>query len=176
MNLTSQLNTATFNNCNFGSTTLISNYLNTLEGSLIGFQNYNGGTTSHFWYTNHGKGQSAGSGLPDTTVRTASSLSLVLKPEDATSGFSWTSRIPGNAGTNVFVSGYVYRNATFSSGLLKIELWLPTTSLSSIRLHLSQTDWPHLILIPGLPQAQVPSLTLYLFPLYIPGIELYLLP
>lgn len=131
MNLTSQLNTATFNNCNFGSTTLISNYLNTLEGSLIGFQNYNGGTTSHFWYTNHGKGQSAGSGLTDTTVRTASSLSLVLKPEDATNGFSWTSRIPGNAGTNVFVSGYVYRNATFSSGLLKIELWLPTTSLSS---------------------------------------------
>mgnify|MGYP000007513833 CR=1 FL=1 len=130
-NVASSLNTATFNSCNFGSATLVATYTTLLEGSLIGFQNYNGGTTSHRWYTNHGSGWSAGAGLTDTTVRTASSLSLVLKPEDATNGASWTHYIPANSNTNVFENGYVYRNPTFSSGTVKVELWLPTTLLSS---------------------------------------------
>ena len=130
-NQTSTQNVMVFNSCTFTGASLVTNYLNTLEGTSIGFQNYNNNGYSHSWYDNHGIGSSAGSGLTDTTVRTASSLSLVLKPEDATKGKSWTHYIPANAGTNVFENGYVYRNATFSSGVVKVELWLPTTSLSS---------------------------------------------
>lgn len=129
-NVSSSLNQAYFYNCSFNSTNLVTNYLNTLDGSLIKFQDMDGNTSKHRWYTNYGSWWSAGSGLADTTVRTAGSLSLVSKPENATTGSSWTFKIPANPTSQAGVFGYVYRNATFSSGTLKVELYLPGTLLT----------------------------------------------
>jgi len=128
---TSTLNQALFNNCSFGSASLFTNYLNQLDGSLVAFQDMDTNTSKHRWYTNYGSWWSAGSGLTDTTVRTASSLSLVSKPENATTGSSWIFKIPANPTSQVGVFGYVYRNATFSSGTLKAELFLPGTLLTA---------------------------------------------
>lgn len=128
---TSTLNTAYFNGCYFSSATLIRNYLNQLDTSIAKFQDMDGDTSKHRWYTNYGSWWSSGSGLTDTTVRTASSLSLVSKPENATTGSSWTFKIPANPTSQVGIFGYVYRNATFSSGTLKVELFLPGTLLTA---------------------------------------------
>ena len=112
----------------YGSTTLISNYLNTLSGSNIGFQDMDGNTSKHRWYTNNASFWSAGSGLPDTTVRTAGSLSLALKPEDATNGTkSFIIKTPAPPTSRVGVYGYIYRNATFSSGDIVVDFFLPGT-------------------------------------------------
>jgi hypothetical protein len=121
---------AYFDSCSFGSATLINNYLNSLDRSEIKFQNMDGSTSKHRWYTNKGSWWSSGSGLTDTTVRTPASLAVVSKPENATDGSSWVFEIPSNptAQTNIF--GYVYRNATFSSGDLKAELFLDGTLLT----------------------------------------------
>lgn len=127
----STLNQAFFNACSFGSATLISNYLNQLDTSLISFQDMDGNTSKHRWYTNYGSWWSAGSGLTNTTVRTAGSLSLVSLPENNTTGSSWIFKVPANPTSEVGIFGYVYRNATFSSGTLKVELFLPGTLLTA---------------------------------------------
>lgn len=129
--VTGTLNQNYFNTCSFGSAILHSNYLNQLDTSIAKFQNMDGNTSKHRWYTNYGSWWSAGSGLTDTTVRTASSLSLVSKPENATTGSSWTFKVPANPTSQVGIFGYVYRNATFSSGTLKVELFLPGTLLTA---------------------------------------------
>lgn len=129
--LTATLNKAVFNNCNFGSSTLITNYLNQLDGSVIAFQDMDGNTSKHRWYTNKGSFVSSGSGLSDTTVRTAGSLALAIKPEDNVDGASLIFKIPANPASQVNVFGYLYRNAAFSSGTLKVELFLPGTLLTS---------------------------------------------
>lgn len=128
--VSSSLNQAYFNASSFGSATLISNYLNQLDTSLIKFQDMDGNTSKHRWYTNYGSWWSAGSGLTDTTVRTASSLALVSKPENASTGSSWVFKVPANPTSQVGIFGYVYRNSTFSSGTLKVELFLPGTLLT----------------------------------------------
>lgn len=127
----STLNTALFNACSFSSATLISNYLLQSDGSLTSFQDMDGNTSKHRWYTNYGSWWSAGSGLTDTTVRTAGSLSVVSKPENNSTGSSWTFKIPANPTSQVGIFGYIYRNATFSSGTLKVELFLPGTLLTA---------------------------------------------
>lgn len=127
----STLNQAVFNNCSFGSATLISNYLNQLDTSSINFQDMDTNTSKHRWYTNKGSWWSSGAGLTDTTVRTASSLSLVSKPENNSTGSSWIFKVPANPTSEVSIFGYLYRNATFSSGTLKVELFLPGTLLTA---------------------------------------------
>jgi hypothetical protein len=126
----STLNQALFSNCSFGSATLISNYLNQLDTSSINFQDMDGNTSKHRWYTNKGSWWSSGSGLTDTTVRTASSLALASKPENNSTGSSWVFKIPANPTSQVGIFGYIYRNATFSSGTLKAELFLPGTLIT----------------------------------------------
>lgn len=120
----------TFADCTFASATLISGYINMIEGSEVRFQNMDGNTSKHRWYTNKGSAWSSGSGLTDTTVRTAGSLGLAIKPEDATTGFSWIFKVPANPASQVGVFGYGNRNATFSSGTFKVELFLPGTLLT----------------------------------------------
>ena len=129
-NLSSTLNQNYFNACSFGSATLISNYLNQLDTSITKFQDMDGNTSKHRWYTNKGSWWSSGSGLTDTTVRTASSLALASKPENNSTGSSWVFKIPANPTSQVGIFGYIYRNATFSSGTLKVELFLPGTLLA----------------------------------------------
>ena len=124
-------NTAVFKDCTFGSATLISNYLNQLTGSDIAFQDFGTNSSSHRWYTEKGSFWSSGSGLTDTTVRTAGSLACAIKPENATSGATMTFKIPANPTSQVQVYGYLYRNATFSSGTLKVDLFLPDTLLTA---------------------------------------------
>lgn len=128
-NAATTLNTALFNSCTFGSATLITNYLNLLDGSEIRFQNMDANSSKHRWYTNKGSFWSAGSGLTDTTVRTPGSLSLALKPQDV-NGSVMTFKIPANPTSNVLIYGYLYRNATFSSGDLTVDLFLPDTLLT----------------------------------------------
>ena len=131
LTVTGTLNQALYADCTFASATLISGYKNQLEGSDIAFQNMDGNTSKHRWYTNRGSAWSSGSGLTDTTVRTASSFALAIKPEDATNGFLTYLKIPANPTSQVGISGYMYRNATFSSGDLTIDLFLPGTLLTA---------------------------------------------
>jgi hypothetical protein len=128
---TTTLVQAKFIDCSFGSATLISQYLLGLEGTEVTFQNMDGNSSKHRWYTNHGSWWSSGSGLTDTTVRTASSLAVAGKPEDNSAGSSWIFKIPANPTSQVGVFGYIYRNATFSSGALTVELFLPGTLLTA---------------------------------------------
>lgn len=130
LSTTGTLNQNYFNTCYFSSATLHSNYLNQLDTSICKFQNMDGNTSKHRWYTKYGSFWSSGSGLTDTTVRTASSLALAGKPENATDGASWVFKIPANPASQVGIFGYAYRNATFSSGTLKVELFLPGTLLT----------------------------------------------
>lgn len=124
----STYNTALFNSCTFGSPTLVSGYLSMLDGSEIAFHQMDGNNNKHRWYNSHGSGWASGTGLTETTVRTASSLALACKPEDNSAGFYWETTIPQNPTSQVGIFGYVYRNATFSSGTLKVELFLEGSS------------------------------------------------
>ena len=127
LTLTTTYNTAVFKDCTFASATLISGYLNQLDGSDIAFEDFGTNLSSHRWYTNKGSFWSSGSGLTDTTVRTAGSLAVAIKPENATTGSTMTFKIPANPTSQVQVYGYLYRNATFSSGILRVDLYLPDT-------------------------------------------------
>ena len=131
LTLTTTYNTAVFKDCTFASATLISGYLLQLDGSDIAFQDFGTNLSSHRWYSNKGSFWSSGSGLTDTTVRTAGSLAVAIKPENATSGATMTFKIPANPTSQVQVYGYLYRNATFSSGTLKVDLYLPDTLLTA---------------------------------------------
>lgn len=131
LTLTTTYNTALFKDCTFGSATLISGYLNQLDGSDIAFQDFGTNTSSHRWYSNKGSFWSSGAGLTDTTVRTAGSLAVAIKPENNTLGATMTFKVPANPTSQVQVYGYLYRNATFSSGTLKVDLFLPDTLLTA---------------------------------------------
>lgn len=121
---------ALFDTCTFGSGTLISQYLLGLEGTEVRFHNMDGNTNKHRWYNNHGSFASSGSGLSDTTVRTASSLALAVKPEDNSSGIYWEFLIAAVPSSQCGIFGYGYRNATFSSGTFKVELFLPSSTVA----------------------------------------------
>lgn len=130
LTLTTTYNTALFKDCSFGSATLISGYLNQLDGSDIAFQDFGTNSSSHRWYSNKGSFWSSGSGLGDTTVRTAGSLAVAIKPENFTAGATMSFKVPANPLSQVQVYGYLYRNATFSSGVLNVSLYLPDTLLT----------------------------------------------
>ena len=122
-------NSLLFNKCSFGSATLIDNYKNTLDGSDYAFQEMDGNESKHRWYTNAGSFWSSGVGLSDTTIRTAGSLALAIKPENI-NGAEMLFKIPAPPTSRVGVFGYIYRNATFSSGDITVELFLPGTLLT----------------------------------------------
>lgn len=122
---------ARFLACSFGSGTLISGYTGMLPGSDIAFQDMDSSSSKHRWYTPKGSFWSSGSGLTDTTTRTAGSLALAIKPEDATNGAEMIVKVPANPTSQVVFYGYLYRNATFSTGDLKVELFLPGTLLTA---------------------------------------------
>lgn len=117
-------NDVVFNDCNFGSTTLIYNYLSQLFEAKVSFSNLNGTTNKHFWYTNAGIGQSTGALLDDTTVRTADSLAVRLSPANA-NGFIWEFKILAKANSAVSFFGFFQKTTAFSTDIAKIELWLP---------------------------------------------------
>lgn len=142
----SSLATMLFNNCSFGSATRLSNVENCLLGTDIAFQDRDGNTSKHGWETPYAQFDSSGSGLTDTTTRTAGSLALAIKPRNATTGGQMTFKVPANPTSNVQVYGYIYRNATFSSGDIVCELFLPGTLLtdtpdSTVTLSTTTLTW-----------------------------------
>ncbi len=126
----SSLATQLYNNCSFGSATRLSNIANCLLGTDIAFQDIDENQSKHGWETPYAQFDSSGSGLSDTTTRTSGSLALAIKPRDATTGGQMTFKIPANPTSNVQIYGYIYRNATFSSGDILVELFLPGTLLT----------------------------------------------
>lgn len=128
--LSSTYNSILYANSNFGSATLISNYLNMVDLSEVKFSTFNDVTNEHFWYTNYGSAQATGAGLPDTTVRTPNSLGVRLTPEDSTTGFTWSFNIYAKAMSIVSFFGYFQKNATFNTDVAKVELWLPGSTVA----------------------------------------------
>lgn len=116
--------TALFEDCMFGSATLISNYLNASAGTEIAFHNHNQTDNTHFWYTNYGSGQPTGAGLSDTTVYTPGSLACRLSPE-STEGQTMEFHVLARAGRVVNVFGLVKKNAAHSADEVSVDLYLP---------------------------------------------------
>lgn len=141
---TSYLVKILFDNCLFGSTTLISGYSYLYDGSSISFHRYNQTANNHRWYTKDGIGQSTGTGLSDTNVRTAGSLALRVAPENATDGFGWEYYIYAEASSQVTATGFVQKNAAFGTDVVKVDLFLPgnlTTTPDDTYLMPDNTDW-----------------------------------
>lgn len=122
---TGTFNTAVFENCKFGTTTPVNNYLNQIDGSLIAFHKFMQTDRRHRWYKNTGMAQSTGVGMSDTTVRVPGTWNLRLMPENNDVGFSWEFQIPSNVNQQTFLNGFLRKNTALGSGLAKVELWLP---------------------------------------------------
>lgn len=142
----SSLATMVFSNCNFGSATRLANVANCLTGTDIAFQDIDGNQSKHGWETPNAIFDSSGAGLTDTTVRTAGSLALAIKPRNATIGGQMTFKIPAAPTSAVAVFGYIYRNSTFSSGDITVDLFLPGTLTTdtpddTVTLSTTTSDW-----------------------------------
>lgn len=142
--VTGTLNDFLFNNCSFGSTNLILNYLNGLNGSLFRYHKYQQTNNRHRWYTINGVAYSSGAGLDRTTVATVGSLATALDPV-TTVGIKFEYRIPVNVGEVISVFGKFWGNSTFvSDGLttLKAELFLPGSLTADQTFNLTKTTDP----------------------------------
>lgn len=153
LNIASSLNTATFNSCNFGSATLISGYTSLLDGSLIGFQEFNSSTTGFRWYTPHGKG------VGETSVVRTGVLSLAIDPEDAVNGFTWSFQTPATPGLQVFVPGFFQRSAGLT-GVVTVSLFLPGSTVADSTLVLPTTtgSWQSFLIDANYPNTGTPLL------------------
>lgn len=118
-----------FDNCLFGSTTTISNYTAMNQGSEIIFNKFNQTVNDHRSYTTNGSRQSTGASLADTTVRTnpfiSNTLNQRLAPENATTGILQDFKILSRVGASTSVTGFVRKNATFSTDVVTVSLYLP---------------------------------------------------
>lgn len=114
-----------YENCAFGSTTLITNYLNLAPSSSINFQKLNGTTNVHRWYTLGGIGRSTGAGLADTTTLKVGHLSARLDPEEATIGQSFEFRILARVGAAAQCFGMIQKNAAMAADEVTVNLYLP---------------------------------------------------
>lgn len=114
-----------FDNCSFGSDTLINGYTGMNNGSEIAFHRFNQVDNDHRWYLTEGIGRSTGAALADTTVRTAGSLGLRIAPESTSPGFVWTFSILARAGAACSITGFIKKNVAFGTDDCDIELYLP---------------------------------------------------
>lgn len=134
--VTGTTNEMLFENCDFGSDTLVSGYTNMNAGSEIKFQKIAGSDTNHKWYTKYGVAQTETS-----TVRTGD-LSLAIKPESSTTGFTWEFTVPANPNQQIFIPGYFYRSAGLT-GTVTIEIFLPysTTADETVTFGTATGSW-----------------------------------
>lgn len=124
--VSSSANKLLLTNCNLGSSTTVTGYLNGAVGAtLIAFDKFNQTANDHRWYTEYGSARSTGASLGDTTVRTASTLNIRVAPENSSTGFSWTYLVPAIPGRAVYALGFIRRNTTFSTSACTVELFLP---------------------------------------------------
>lgn len=134
-------NTVLFTNSIFGSATLISNYVNSVPGTIIKFHRYQNTDNNHRWYTVYGSAQSTGAALSDTNVRTPGSLALRMTPEDGSSGFFWQFYIPAKALSIVNFYGWFQLNSTFTgdaAASARVELWLPNSTVADASATISK--------------------------------------
>lgn len=125
--VSSTYNTALFTNNTFASATLISNYLNQLDGSDIKFHKYQQTAHKHRWYTNRGYAQATGTSLEDTTVRTASSYNIKINPENNSGGFVWEFTVKSIVDQISFLKAYLRKNTQMGASTAKVEIFLPGT-------------------------------------------------
>lgn len=120
-----------FTNCNFGSATLISFYDLMSAGSEVKFHKYNQTENYHFWYNIMGKNEATGTGLPDTTVRTASSLGVAHNVLAVATPQIYEYNVLAKAGNAVSALGFLRRDTTFGAGgTILVELFLPGSSVA----------------------------------------------
>lgn len=125
--VSSTFNTALFTNNTFASATLISNYLNQLDGSDIKFHKYQQTAHKHRWYTNRGKARATGTSLEDTTVRTAGSYNILIEPENNSTGFVWEFTVKSIVSQISFLKAYLRKNTTMGTSVAKVEIFMPGT-------------------------------------------------
>lgn len=111
--------TALLESCNFGSATLISNYLNMTLGSEIAFDTMNGTTNNHAWYDAYG------SATAEATVVRSPGLSVKIRPENLATGFTWQFQIPVAQYSVARFLGYFLKNATLGTSVVTISMYLP---------------------------------------------------
>lgn len=139
---TSPVVTALFTNCLFGVTNITTTKSELSAGSLVRFEKYGQTANDHRAVTKYGILTSTGTGLTDTTVRTASSLGVRIAPEDATTGYVWSFNILAKASSIVSFFGYFQKNAAFSTNVCKVELWLPGSTAADDTFTLADnTNW-----------------------------------
>lgn len=109
-----------FEDCMFGSATLISNYLNMNDGSEIAFHRLNQVVGNHRWYSAYGYA------LRNTTDYRVDSDSacLEIRPESAT-GFIWEFDTLVRVDDIANVTGWIKKNATFGTDDIVVDLYLP---------------------------------------------------
>ena len=106
---------------------------NTGSGSSVRVQNYQQ-TEQHYTYLPRGNWENTGSGLADTTTRTATGHGGIrFSPTDTDIGVVIEFKIPCRIGTAPYWVGYFRENAAFfgdSNASTKVELLLPGSSVA----------------------------------------------
>ena len=110
---------ALFEDCNFGSATLIASYSSMILGSEIKFQRFNDTDNVHRWYVPEGYGMTE-----DTVVRSPG-LSVKLVPENLSTGLTWSFQIPVAQYSVARFLGYFLKNATLGTGVATVSMYLP---------------------------------------------------
>lgn len=146
----STLDTVVFNNCTFGSATLISGHTSMLEGSRIGFHRYQDTDRRHRAYQPNVEIYSSGSGLTYTTADTtfdADSLAMRIAPLSATLYGKYNFYMPQRAGNIVLFSGKILKDASFN-GDATVSIYLDGESAPSQTYTLSGSDsvWHPIVL------------------------------
>lgn len=112
-------NTALFEDCVFGSATLIANYLNMTLGSEIRFNRYQDTDNNHRWYDTYGHG------ISESSVIRSPGLSVKLVPENLATGFSWSFKVPVVQNSIAGFRGYFLKNATLGTSVVTVSMYLP---------------------------------------------------
>jgi hypothetical protein len=136
------LNTALFYNCNISpSDTLISGYTSQYTGSVVAFHNLNNDATgmNHSWYTPFGSAHACMTGLDDTTETASGHPTVGIYPEDSTYGFTWSFQVPVFQYYSGSILASLKRNATFASGDVIVEIYLPGSTTADDTYTMSTT-------------------------------------
>lgn len=139
-------NSILFKTTNVGSATLVSGHTGGAVGAtLIAFDTLNNTTNNHIWYTEYGSAQSTGSGLSDTTVRSASTLNVRINAEDSTTGFKYEYKVLAVPGNAVSTIGFIERNAAFATDTCLVELFLPGSTVADASQTMATTVGSYLV-------------------------------
>ena len=112
-------------NCTYGSSTLVANYLNSSDGSLVRIQTMNGEQMRNEWITNFGIGYATGTSLPDTTSYDGG-YGMKMTSEDSTDGMSWSFLVLSDSSDNTTeVNGFLNRD---SACTVTVDLYLSGSS------------------------------------------------